>query len=165
MKKKLKKFEQDYNILKNNFIILKNKNQENEKNIKTMTKKELKLMQVLFLIKERGIDINSFLNQVNNISFNENVKELVINSIRDDDSNLNENGINDLSGITVYFPDKVKMKNIMETNWGKNIPKLNFEYVPEYSSENNSDKNDQNNIVNDENAEFFQNIGKYQHSV
>ena len=122
-------------------------------------------MQVLFLIKERGIDINSFLNQVNNISFNENVKELVINSIRDEDSNLNENGINDLSGITVYFPDKVKMKNIMETNWGKNIPKLNFEYVPEYSSENNSDKNDQNNIVNDENAEFFQNIGKYQHSV
>ena len=165
MKKKLKKFEQDYNILKNNFIILKNKNQENEKNIKTMTKKELKLMQVLFLIKERGIDINSFLNQVNNISFNENAKELVINSIRDDDSNLNENGINDLSGITVYFPDKVKMKNIMETNWGKNIPKLNFEYVPEYSSENNSDKNEQNNIVNDENAEFFQNIGKYQHSV
>jgi hypothetical protein len=165
MKKKLKKFEQEYNILKNNFIILKNKNQENEKNIKTMTKKELKLMQVLFLIKERGIDINSFLNQVNNISFNENVKELVINSIRDEDSNLNENGINDLSGITVYFPDKVKMKNIMETNWGKNIPKLNFEYVPEYSSENNSDKNDQNNIVNDENAEFFQNIGKYQHSV
>ena len=165
MKKKLKKFEQEYNILKNNFIILKNKNQENEKNIKTMNKKELKLMQVLFLIKERGIDINSFLNQVNNISFNENVKELVINSIRDDDSNLNGNGINDLSGITVYFPDKVKMKNIMETNWGKNIPKLNFEYVPEYSSENNSDKNDQNNIVNDENAEFFQNIGKYQHSV
>ena len=165
MKKKLKKFEQDYNILKNNFIILKNKNQENEKNIKTMNKKELKLMQVLFLIKERGIDINSFLNEVNNISFNENVKELVINSIRDDDSNLNGNGINDLSGITVYFPDKVKMKNIMETNWGKNIPKLNFEYVPEYSSENNSDKNDQNNIVNDENAEFFQNIGKYQHSV
>ena len=84
MKKKLKKFEQDYNILKNNFIILKNKNQENEKNIKTMNKKELKLMQVLFLIKERGIDINSFLNEVNNISFNENVKELVINSIRDE---------------------------------------------------------------------------------
>ena len=165
MKKKLKKYEQDYNILKNNFIILKNKNQENEKNIKILNKKELKLMQVLFLIKERGIDINSFLNEVNNISFNANAKELVIKSIRDDDSNFNENGINDLSGITVYFPDKVKMKNIMETNWGKNIPKLNFEYVPEYSSENNSDKNDQNNIVNDENAEFFQNIGKYQHSV
>ena len=165
MKIKLKKIEQDYNILKNNFILLKNKNEENEKNIKTMTKKELKLMQVLFLIKERGIDINSFLNEVNQISFNENVKELVINSIRDDDSNYNGNGINDMSGITVYFPDKVKMNNIMETNWGKNIPKLNFEDVPEYSSENNTDKNDQNNIVNDENVDFFQNIGKYQHSV
>jgi len=165
MKKKFKKIEQDYNILKNNYIILKNKNEENEKNIKTMTKKELKLMQVLFLIKERGIDINSFLDEVNQISFNENAQGLVINSIRDEDSNINGNGINDMSGITVYFPDKVKMKNIMETNWGKNIPKLNFGYVPEYSSENNTDKNDQNNIVNDENADFFQNIGKYQHSV
>jgi len=165
MKKKFKKIEQDYNILKNNYIILKNKNEENEKNIKTMTKKELKLMQVLFLIKERGIDINSFLDEVNKISFNENAQGLVINSIRDEDSNINGNGVNDMSGITVYFPDKVKMKNIMETNWGKNIPKLNFGYVPEYSSENNTDKNDQNNIVNDENADFFQNIGKYQHSV
>ena len=165
MKKKFKKIEQDYNILKNNYIILKNKNEENEKNIKTMTKKELKLMQVLFLIKERGIDINSFLDEVNQISFNENAQGLVINSIRDEDSNINGNGVNDMSGITVYFPDKVKMKNIMETNWGKNIPKLNFGYVPEYSSENNTDKNDQNNIVNDENADFFQNIGKYQHSV
>ena len=165
MKKKYKKIEQDYNILKNNYIILKNKNEENEKNIKTMTKKELKLMQVLFLIKERGIDINSFLDEVNQISFNENAQGLIINSIRDEDSNINGNGINDMSGITVYFPDKVKMKNIMETNWGKNIPKLNFGYVPEYSSENNTDKNDQNNIVNDENADFFQNIGKYQHSV
>ena len=165
MKKKFKKIEQDYNILKNNYILLKNKNEENEKNIKTMTKKELKLMQVLFLIKERGIDINSFLDEVNQISFNENAQGLVINSIRDEDSNINGNGINDMSGITVYFPDKVKMKNIMETNWGKNIPKLNFGYVPEYSSENNTDKNDQNNIVNDENADFFQNIGKYQHSV
>ena len=165
MKKKFKKIEQDYNILKNNYIILKNKNEENEKNIKTMTKKELKLMQVLFLIKERGIDINSFLDEVNQISFNENAQGLIINSIRDEDININGNGINDMSGITVYFPDKVKMKNIMETNWGKNIPKLNFGYVPEYSSENNTDKNDQNNIVNDENADFFQNIGKYQHSV
>jgi len=165
MKKKFKKIEQDYNILKNNYIILKNKNEENEKNIKTMTKKELKLMQVLFLIKERGIDINSFLDEVNQISFNENAQGLIINSIRDEDSNINGNGINDMSGITVYFPDKVKMKNIMETNWGKNIPKLNFGYVPEYSSENNTDKNAQNNIVNDENADFFQNIGKYQHSV
>ena len=165
MKKKFKKMEQDYNILKNNYIILKNKNEENEKNIKTMTKKELKLMQVLFLIKERGIDINSFLDEVNQISFNENAQGLIINSIRDEDSNINGNGINDMSGITVYFPDKVKMKNIMETKRRKNIPKLNFGYVPEYSSENNTDKNDQNNIVNDENADFFQNIGKYQHSV
>ena len=163
IKKKYKKIEQDFTILKNNYILLKNKNEENENNIKTMTKKELKLMQVLFLIKERGIDINSFLNEVNQISFNSYNQEYEINSERNnEDTNLNENS---LSSITVYFPEKVKMKNIMETNWGKNIPKLNFGYVPEYTSENNT-KNDQNNmIVNDENVDFYQNIGKYQHSA
>ena len=119
-------------------------------------------MQVLFLIKEKGIDINSFLTEVNQISLNGYEKELEINNINDDEDNLNRN---DLSGITIYFPDKVKMKNIMETNFGKNVPKLNFGNVPEYSSENNTEKNEQDNIVNDENADFFQNIGKYQHSV
>ena len=128
-----------------------------------MTKKEIKLMQVLFLIKERGIDINSFLNEVNQISLNryENENELVVKSLRNDENNLNESNV---SGITAYFPDKVKMKNIMDTNWGKNIPRLNFGDVPEYSSENNSDKNEQNNI-NNENSEYFQNVVKYQHSA
>ena len=175
MKKKFKKYEQEYNILKNNYILLKNKNDEYERNIQTMTKKEIKLMQVLFLIKEKGIDINSFLNEVNKISLNEskNIEQgyydenkydnnLVIKSIRDDEGNLNENNI---SGITVYFPDKIKMNNIMDTNWGKNIPKLNFGYVPEYTSENNSDKNEQNNMNDNENIEYFQNIGKFQHSA
>ena len=162
IKKKYKKIEQDFTILKNNYILLKNKNEENENNIKIMTQKEFKLMQVLFLIKERGIDINSVLNEVNQISFNSYNQEYEINSGRNDTDNLNENS---LSGITVYFPEKVKMKNIMETNWGKNIPKLNFGYVPEYTSENNT-KNEQNNmIVNDENVDFYQNIGKYQHSA
>ena len=163
VKKKYKKLDQEYNILKNNYILLKSKSDENEENIKTMAKKELKLMQVLFLMKERGIDINSYLNEVNQISFNGYGQGLLINSLRDnDDDNLKGS---DSSGITVYFPDKIKMKNIMETNWGKNIPKLNFGYVPEYSSENNTEKNDQDNIINDENVNFFQNIGKYQHSV
>ena len=163
IKKKYKKLEQDFNMLKNSYFLLKNKNEENENNIKIMTQKEFKLMQVLFLIKERGIDINSVLNEVNQISFNSYNQEYEINSGRNDTDNLNENS---LSGITVYFPEKVKMKNIMETNWGKNIPKLNFGYVPEYTSENNTNKNEQNNmIVNDENADFFQNVGKYQHSA
>ena len=41
MKKKFKKYEQEYNILKNNYILLKNKNDEYERNIQTMTKKEV----------------------------------------------------------------------------------------------------------------------------
>ena len=169
---KRNELEKEYKILKNNFLLLNGKNNENEKNINLMKNKEIKLMQVLYLMKEKGININSFLTQVNHITFvqkneKENFKEnsynnrLIIKSIRDDESQ-NEN---EMSGITVYFPDKIRMNNIMETNWGKNIPKLNFELVPEYSSENNSDKNDQNNIVEDESLEDYQNYGKYQHSV
>ena len=131
--------EKEYKILKNNFLLLNSKNNENEKNINLMKNKEIKLMQVLYLMKEKGININSFLTQVNHITFvqkneKENFKEnsynnrLIIKSIRDDESQ-NET---EMSGITVYFPDKIRMNNIMETNWGKNIPKLNFELVPKY---------------------------------
>ena len=137
-----------------------------------MKHKEIKLMQVLYLMKEKGIDINSFLNEVNHITFNkksqkENFNEnsydnrLIIKSIRDEE-NQNDN---DISGLTVYFPDKIKMNNIMDTNWGKNIPKLNFELVPEYSSESNTNKNDQNSMTDNQSLEYYQNYGKYQHSV
>ena len=175
---KYNNLKKEYDIMKNNFFLLKNKIVESEKNIKLMEQKELKLMQVLYLIKEKGIDINSILNEVNKVAsyemkstqspleiknhqdeieYNENKNKnknkienidsidnnLIINSIRDNISSESEK-----SDMTVYFPDKIKMNNIMETKWGKNIPKLNFGYVPEYSDLDSGKPEKKNNNLN-----------------
>ena len=182
LKKTQKEFDnlkQEYNIMKNNYLLLKDKLNEYEKNIKIMKKKEVKLMQVLYLIKEKGIDINSILIEVNQVTFHEynnndnnennienkdnNNNNLIINSLRD--NNNNENGLTDL---TVYFPDKVKMNNIMETKWGQNIPRLNFGYVPEYSSDSESQHNNNiynnNTFIEEENL-YFAKFNKFQNSA
>ena len=195
---KYNNLKKDYDIMKNNFFLLKNKIAESEKNIKLMEQKELKLMQVLYLIKEKGIDINSILNEVNkvashemtssqspldiknhkdkkeyndnknkleNIDENDNIdNNLIINSIRDNISNESEK-----SDLTVYFPDKIKMNNIMETKWGKNIPKLNFGYVPEYSDLESGKQEQKNNNFNyiemNEDNILFPKFNKFQNSV
>ena len=191
MQEKYNNLKKDYNIIQKNYVVLKEKIAESEKSIKLMKKKELKLMEVLYLIKEKGIDINSVLNEVNQVTFHEvtsspshsDIKDnkneenkdnknnidnnLIINSIRDNNNNESE-----ISDLTVYFPDKIKMTNIMETKWGKNIPKLNFGYVPEYSDldsgqqEQKNDDDDYNyNIqMNDDNF-FFPKFKKFQNSV
>ena len=50
IKKKYKKIEQDFNMLKNSYFLLKNKNEENENNIKIMTQKEFKLFNEFKLL-------------------------------------------------------------------------------------------------------------------
>ena len=182
--------------MKNNYILLKNKIIESEKSIKLMEQKELKLMQVLYLIKEKGIDINSILNEVNkgpsheiasqsamDIKNNNNDEKeyddnrnnkdnidnidnnIIINSIRDNISNESEK-----SDLTVYFPNKIQMNNIMETKWGKNIPKLNFGYVPEYSDLDSGKQEQKNNNFNyniqmNEDNLLFHKFNKFQNSA
>lgn len=82
-------------------------------------------MQVIYLIREKGIDINSVLADVNKLN------------------SENESERSNLSGFTVYFPDKIKMKNITkdtENDTGFNMPDLDFNQVPEYSSCTNSEE-------------------------
>ena len=193
---KYNNLKKEYDIMKNNFFLLKNKIEESEKNIKLMEQKELKLMQVLYLIKEKGIDINSILNEVNKVTSHEmtssqiplDIKKhpdekenndnknkidnidnidsnLIINSIRDNISNESER-----SDLTVYFPDKIKMNNIMETKWGKNIPKLNFGYVPEYSDLDSGKQQQKNNNMNyiqmnEDNNILLPKFNKFQNSA
>lgn len=125
--KKINNINNDYKNLKNNYnnIInesksLKNKLINNEKEIISMQEKEIKLLKVLYLIKKKGIDINEILNK-NDIKLNKESNN------NDENSSLNS------SNITSYFPDKVKMKNIMETKEAKKIPKIDFKLIPEYS--------------------------------
>ena len=154
-------------------------------------------MQVLYLAKERGIDINNILKDVNQITFHEssatnsaiqnyNINEVnnkVENNKNNDENfnqidNINNNNINNIGGdktnnesemssLTVYFPDKIKMNNIMETKIGKNIPKLNFGYVPEYSSDSDSQNNNNiyDNVLMDEENLFFAKFNKFQNSI
>lgn len=104
---------------------------------------------------------------------NNNDKNANENNIIDNiDNNINNvvgdiNNYSEMSNLTVYFPDKVKMKNIMETKWGENIPKLDFGYVPEYSSESESLKNNNvyNNTLIEEGNLYFPKFKKFQNSV
>ena len=116
-------------------IVLKNKINEDEKNINFLKEKELKLMRMLYLLKEKGIDINTILNEVKNESNNESINKSEI---------LDENNLKNSSNLTVYFPDKINMKNIMETKEAKNVPKIDFNQIPEYSFQ--SDEEKQNNF-------------------
>jgi hypothetical protein len=200
----------EHKTMKSDYFLLKEKINEYEKNIEFMKKKELKLMKMLYLVKERGIDINSILNEINQITFretsevsplhahplnyenennsNDNNKDNDKDAIDGDDINekkekenynidnivdnnsikdniVNESGNSDL---TVYFPDKVKMNNIMETKSGQNVPKLNFGYVPEYSSDSDSQQNNNiiyNNTLMEEENLYFPKFTKFQNSA
>ena len=196
--KKYDDLKQECQTIKNNYLLLKGKIDEYEKKINIMKNKEIKLFQVLYLIKERGIDINSILNEVNQITFHEPSSSFTqsnitkkINEVNDsnhiidnienseknnkDNINKNNNIIDNInndsreSDLTVYFPDKIKMNNIMETKKGQNIPQLNFGYVPEYSSDSDSQQNNNNGIYNntlmeDENL-YFPKFNKFQNSA
>ena len=176
IQKKYDDLKKEYNVMKNNYKILKGKIVESEKNINFMKKKEMKLMQVLYLMKEKGVDINIFLNEVNQVTFHEitNSSQSGIKNQKNEEDNNDNNliikNIEDESGmsdITVYFPDKIKMNNIMETKCGQNIPKLNFGYVPEYSSDSDSGQTQKNsNIYNPQiDNLFFPKFNKFQNSA
>ena len=156
--------------MKNNYMLLKEKFLENEKSMQNMKNKEIKLMQVLYLIKEKGIDINSILEEVNQVTFHENSFYLNNHIQKDEeDNNFNSNLNNDdsqMSKMTVYFPDKVKMNNIMESKWASIIPKLNFGDVPEYTSESVTENQVQKNEkFNPNGNNTFMSKYKFQNSV
>ena len=85
-------------------------------------------MKILYLIKEKGIDIEAILSEVKNESNIESINK----------RELSEE--NNSSNSTVYFQDKINMKNIMETKEAKNIPKIDFNQIPEYSFQSEEEK-------------------------
>ena len=94
-------------------------------------------MRILYLLKEKKTDTNTILNEVKN--------ETIIQSINKSDINdENENNFSN-SNLTVYFPDKVNMKNIIQTKEAVNIPKIDFNQVPEYSFQSEEEKRNNNN--------------------
>lgn len=145
--KKINDNEKEINELKNKNKVIEGKNNSlkemftnYEKEIKSLKEKEMKLMQILYSLKEKGININSIDNEVSNIndfssSEDKNTDEVNSNSISD---GLNKR-VDDIqsSTTTVYFPDKIYMKSIMANTNSEKVPKLNFNQVPEYENSNN----------------------------
>ena len=115
--------DQNTNLLNENKN-LKKANMQFQKEIKIMQEKELKLMKVLYLIKERGINIEDILNEVIDMNNEENL--------------MTTNRTNN-SDFTVYFNDKVQMKNIMETKEAKKVPLMDFNKVPTYRPDSDSE--------------------------
>ena len=76
------------------------------------------------LIKERGINIEDILNEVIDMNNEENL--------------MTTNRTNN-SDFTVYFNDKVQMKNIMETKEAKKVPLMDFNKVPTYRPDSDSE--------------------------
>jgi hypothetical protein len=124
--------DQNTNILNENKN-LKKANIQFQKEIKIMQEKELKLMKVLYLIKERGINIEDILNEV-----------IDMNS----EGNLMTTNRSDYSNFTVYFNDKIKMNDIMESKEAKKIPLMDFSKVPTYRPDSDSEEEENEDYEN-----------------
>jgi hypothetical protein len=139
IKSRLFKLKDQNSNLQNENKNLKKSNIQFQKEIKIMQEKELKLMKVLYLIKERGINIEDILNEVIDMNNEENL--------------MGTNRTNN-SDFTVYFNDKVHMKNIMDTKEAKKVPLMDFNKVPTYRPDSDSeyeemeDSENNNQIIN-----------------
>ena len=127
IKSRLFKLKDQNSNLQNENKNLKKSNIQFQKEIKIMQEKELKLMKVLYLIKERGINIEDILNEV-----------IDMNS----EGNLMTTNRSDYSNFTVYFQDKIKMNDIMESKEAKKVPLMDFSKVPTYRPDSDSEDND-----------------------
>ena len=147
---KYQELKNKYEIIINENDFLKNKLTEEEKNINILKEKELKLMKMLYLIKEKGIDINAILNEVKNET------NIELNKSESNEGNVFDNSNNS----TIYFPDKIKMRNIMESKQAQKIPTINFKQIPEYSFQSEEEKsNNKGEEISEQDEIIFNGIG------
>ena len=127
IKQKINHINDDYKNLKNSYqnIVSKNKilNEKlsNEENmILLMQEKELKLLRILYLIKEKGIYINDILEKVDNITQYDN-----------DESNEQNSLINSYD-IT---------SNLLDLNENENYQKIDFNLIQGYNFSDEEENN------------------------
>ena len=147
---KYEDIKEKYQSIVNENNMLKSKIKEDEKNMNFLKEKEMKLMRILYLIKEKGIDINSVLNEVKNESYNESLNK---------SETIEDNLVKNSSNSTIYFPDKINMKNIMQTKGAENVPKLDINQVPEYSFQSDEEKQINNDEIQNQDELNYNEIG------
>lgn len=138
VKSRYSKMKDNYGNLLSDFKNMRKELEETQKEIKFLNEKELKLMQVIYLIKEKGINIDDVLNDVSQMGTSE------LNTLRSQD--------------TVYFPDKVQMNDIMTTQKGKSIPKMDFGCIPSYHSDSSEEEDGGGCIIMDKGNMKFNSI-------
>ena len=149
MNKNYGELKEKYEKLYKEKIEIKNEMEEYEKNFDFLKEKEITLMKILYIIKEKGVDLNTIINEITNQSNIEAAKKINESVI---DSNCSSN-------MTIYFPDKINMKNTMENKEAKKIPCLDFTQLPEYSFQSENGQNEQSN--QDNNEQNYSGINKY----
>ena len=121
--------------LKNNYENIINKNKmlneklsNNENMILLMQEKEYKLLRIIYLIKEKGINISDILEQVDNMSqyYNEELNDQI--------SLINSYDIT---------------KNVIDTNEDENNLKMDFNLIQQYNFSDEEEKNISNFIENE----------------
>lgn len=129
---------------------LKTENKDLKCELEFLREKELKMMEVMFLLQRRGISIDEVMRDKSEKTEKSEKTDKSISLEKDsyleshqnyNDSNTNHNNINDISINTVYFPDKVHPPNNLFDDYRVHIPKLDFSKLSGYQSprENNSD--------------------------
>lgn len=163
---KSKKLKEKYTTLKENYASLSEENKTLKNLVKDFTseiqflrEKEMKLMEIMYVLQKKGFSIDEIIKDVSN-------------------SNLTNRSDNpqDISSTTVYFPDKIQMPNNVKRS--KKVPSLDFGNLPSYVSEDSNDhkgnqfqsnqvekiKMSKVNKIKDFNSEFLENYDKYSES-
>lgn len=144
LQNKYTQLKKNYNALSKENKMLKEQHEHALSEISFLNKKEIKLMQVIYLIKEKGINIEDILNDVSQMNSNNN----------NDIAGSNRSEISTTS--TVYFQDKVNMKSSPHE---RSVPGLNLGVIPPYMSDSDEDDDDddKNSNVNNYSQQIHSN--------
>jgi chromosome segregation ATPase len=125
MKKQIKTLKSTMNSLSEENKTFKNSIKDYVSELEFLREKEMKMMEVMYILKNRGVQFDDIIKEAANI--------------RKYKENLTEESVT--SNATVYFPDKISMSTGNLNKANVYIPPLNFSNIPNYESEDENKKN------------------------
>ena len=126
LKKQVKTLKSSVTSLSEENKTFKNSIKDYLSELEFLREKEMKMMEVMYLLKNKGISLDDV------------IKEAADN--RRSRENLTDESL--ISNATVYFPDKITMKPNGVQKSSLYIPPLNFSNIPSYETdEDNKNKN------------------------
>jgi hypothetical protein len=144
IKKKYQSAKQNLNNITEENKSFKNIVKDCKAEIEFLREKELKMMKVMYLLQKKGIPIDDIINE--NFTVNDSVNSQVSDS-------------QNQSMMTVYFPDKINIKNnkYPSNKYKVDVPLLDFSSIPAYESNSSCEKD---NKKGDSDQLNFENISE-----